>query len=214
MNVNRNHLLFNPVTIIFEPRSSKHHLRLTTRVHEGIQLTRLREDGVAVFEVSDPDLELELIVKKRKSPVLGGGKEGNKSNDSLQPRPPAFPMPFPPRCPFGCPIARIPLNVGGSISKHADTAEGKELSGGKVGDDLKSKSGARNRKRAVVSSCASAKNHKKQKNGAGAGAVVISRDEAEKKNDQIDTTSDSLKDDSIEIDEGEIKNNIMQQQMC
>jgi len=166
-------------------QDSKYHLRLITKVHEGIQLTRLREDGVAVFEVSDPDLELELIFKKRKPPMIvgGGDKEGNKGNDTSQPR--------------------TPLNDGG-ISKHADTAQViKVPSGGKAGDNLKSKSSTRPRKRAAVS-CASAKVHKKQKNAA-TDAVVVSRDEAEKKSNVTDDSSDCLKDESKQVEEGETK---------
>ena len=148
-----------------------------------------------MFEVSDPDLELELIFKKRKPPVVGGGdKEGNEGNDTSQPR--------------------TPLNDGG-ISKRAHTAQVINpflllkgvpifaLTGGKAGDNLKSKSSTHPRKRAAVS-CASAKVHKKRKNAA-TDAIVVSRDEAEKKSNVSDDSSDSLKDESKQVEEGETK---------
>ena len=41
----------------------KHHLRLKTVVHDGVDITRLHKDGMAVFEITDPDVVLELIVR-------------------------------------------------------------------------------------------------------------------------------------------------------
>eukprot|EP00956_Cyclotella_meneghiniana_P011586 scaffold16276_cov49-Cyclotella_meneghiniana.AAC.6 len=43
----------------------KHHLTLRTYVYDNVDIQRTRENGLAVFEIVDEDVVLELIVKRR-----------------------------------------------------------------------------------------------------------------------------------------------------
>ena len=55
----------------------QHHLTLRTLVYDNIDLQRSRdENGLAVFEIGEDDVVLELIVRKRSRPVAA-----TKNND-------------------------------------------------------------------------------------------------------------------------------------
>jgi hypothetical protein len=58
---------------IVRSQGLKHHLTLKTISYGGIEITRLLEDGVAVFEISDPDAVLELVVKRKNGDVCKSG---------------------------------------------------------------------------------------------------------------------------------------------
>jgi hypothetical protein len=46
-------------------QKDSNNLKLRTIVHGGIDITRIRENGIFILEISDPDALLELTVRKK-----------------------------------------------------------------------------------------------------------------------------------------------------
>lgn len=55
----------------FIVRSTKHALKLRTMLHDGINMTStMKKNGATVFEISDPDVFVELVVRRSKYSAL------------------------------------------------------------------------------------------------------------------------------------------------
>ena len=53
-------------------QNNEHTLTLRTLLYDGLELHRIQDDGMAVFEIADADVLIELVVRRKKSAVVSG----------------------------------------------------------------------------------------------------------------------------------------------
>lgn len=63
-----------PPQFIVRSHGLERDLKLRTVVYGGVEIKRLTEHGLAIFEISDPDVVLELVIKRKSPPASSDPK--------------------------------------------------------------------------------------------------------------------------------------------
>ncbi|KAL7504325.1 hypothetical protein ACHAXN_002006 [Cyclotella atomus] len=71
---------------IVRSQDNKFALKLRTVLYDGVEMIRLRENDIAIFEFDDPDVVVELVVRKKTRSSSGerSGRGKSSSGESLQ----------------------------------------------------------------------------------------------------------------------------------